>query len=271
MDIAPAGGERGRDAAGVDLERGRGAALRHARIRHVRPRGPGPGRGTPRPARRGGGRARVRHRHRPGGRPALAAGNSRHGHRTVAAHGGATAHQGRRVDDPRDHRRHGDDIGPGRLHPGLPRLQHDLQPADPGRAGRVLSQRRPPPRPGRPLRGRTLGTGTARAPAGPHRHRLAVRARLHRSGHLRRPAPARRVAPLPLRRHHPGPPVPQSAPLHLARRTRPHGSTGRLPARSQTRGLARHPVHRRVPLARLRVPRPTGPAARPGGGGAAVR
>ena len=37
-------------------------------------------------------------------------------------------------------------VAPGKYTPRLPRLQHDLQPAHPGRAGRVLPQRGPPPR-----------------------------------------------------------------------------------------------------------------------------
>ena len=46
---------------------------------------------------------------------------------------------------------------PGDVHARLPRLQHHLQPADPGRAGRVLPKRGSPPHTGRPLRDRAVG------------------------------------------------------------------------------------------------------------------
>ena len=72
--------------------------------------------------------------------------------------------EGRRSDDPGGRRRHGDGaVAPGDVHARLPRLQHDLQPAHPGRAGRVLPQRRPPPRAGRAVRDRALGARTAQA------------------------------------------------------------------------------------------------------------
>ena len=69
--------------------------------------------------------------------------------------------------DPGRRRRHGHRPRTGRVHAGLPRLQHDLEPADPGRAGRLLPERRAAPRTRRPLRHRAVGAGAAQAPAGP--------------------------------------------------------------------------------------------------------
>ncbi|WP_239312063.1 class I SAM-dependent methyltransferase [Plantactinospora mayteni] len=45
----------------------------------------------------------------------------------------------------------------GEVHPRLPRLQHDLQPAHPDRAGRVLPQRRPSPTARWSVRHRAMG------------------------------------------------------------------------------------------------------------------
>ena len=94
------------------------------------------------------------------------------------------------------------DRGAGRVHAGLPRLQHHLQPADPGRAGRVLPQRRPPPRARRPLRRSSSGCPSCASSRRAAGHGLHQRARLHRAGHLRRAAPAGRLAPLHVRRGH---------------------------------------------------------------------
>ena len=117
------------------------------------------------------------------GRVGRAAGRARgpgHRHRAVPPDGRPAAHQGRRGRDPGGRRRHGDRTRARRVHARLSRLQHDLQPAHPGRAGRVLPQRRPPPEPGRPLRDRAVGARAAHAPAGSRGHGLARRARLHR-------------------------------------------------------------------------------------------
>jgi SAM-dependent methyltransferase len=53
-------------------------------------------------------------------------------------------------------------------------------------------------------------------PPGSAGHSLLVRSRLHRPGHVRRPAPAGRVASLPLRRERTGAALPEYTPLHLA-------------------------------------------------------
>ena len=83
------------------------------------------------------------------------------------------AHQGRRGHDPGGRRRHGHRAGAGRVHAGLPRLQHDLEPADPGRAGRLLPQRGAAPHARRPFRHRAVGAGAAQAAAGAAGHGLA--------------------------------------------------------------------------------------------------
>ena len=54
----------------------------------------------------------------------------------------------------RHDRRHGHDAGRRLVPPRLSRVQHDRQPDDPGRTGRVLPQRRGAPRAGRALRDR---------------------------------------------------------------------------------------------------------------------
>lgn len=62
-------------------------------------------------------------------------------HRTVRAHGSGAAAQDRRP-PPGSHRGHGHRGRFRWVHPGLPRLRHHREPADAGRAGRVLPQRR---------------------------------------------------------------------------------------------------------------------------------
>lgn len=64
------------------------------------------------------------------------------------------AREGRRADPSRGARRHGDDARRRPLPARLPRLQHDLEPAGPGRPGRVLPQRVRAPRARRPVRRR---------------------------------------------------------------------------------------------------------------------
>ena len=89
-----------------------------------------------------------------------------------------------------------------RVHAGLPRLQHHLQPAHPGRAGRVLPQRGPAPHPRRPVRDRALGAGAAPAPARVSRHGLHTEPGYIGLDTYDVLQPARRLAPLPLRRRH---------------------------------------------------------------------
>ena len=65
-------------------------------------------------------------------------------------------------------------------------------------------------------------------PPGVRGHRLAQRARLHRPRHLRRPAPAGGLAPLPFRRRAAQAELGRiAAPVHLAGGARPHGAAGR--------------------------------------------
>ena len=100
---------------------------------------------------------RARHRNRPRGRPAGQTRRAGDRHRAVASDDRPAADKGRRGDDPGDRRRHGDCRRPGEIHARLPRLQHDLQPAYPGRAGRVLPQCRPAPDPRWPVRRSSSG------------------------------------------------------------------------------------------------------------------
>ena len=58
------------------------------------------------------------------------------------------ANESRRSGDTGSDWRYGDCPRSGRVHARLPRLQHDLQPAEPSRAGCLFSQRRPSPLPG---------------------------------------------------------------------------------------------------------------------------
>ena len=81
-------------------------------------------------------------------------------------------------------------VAPGRVLPRLPGLQHDLQPADPGRAGRVLPQRGPAPRARWPVRDRAVGARAAEAAAGSAGHGVAVRDGYIGLDTVRRPEPA---------------------------------------------------------------------------------
>ncbi len=75
--------------------------------------------------------------------------------------GRATARQARWRPDRRHDRRLRRGAGPRHVPPDLRRLQHAVQPADPGRPGALLRERRRPSRRRRLLRGRG---GLARAP-----------------------------------------------------------------------------------------------------------
>ena len=143
-----------------------------------------------------------------------------------------------------------------RVHARLPRLQHDLQPADPGRAGRVLPQRRPPPR------ARAAGSSSscgcpscarsrraARPPSGtasPATSLLDTYDVLHQQV---------RVAPLHVRRRAGRPQLGRSphryiwpAELDLM------APAGRVRAGEPARRLVRRGVHRRLPVARVGLP-----------------
>ena len=80
------------------------------------------------------------------------------------------------------------------------------------------------------------------------------RAGLPARGHLRRPAPARRLAPRPLRREPAGPSRAQPAPVRLAGRAGPDGPAGGLRAGVAARRLVGCGVHRDLGLARLGLP-----------------
>ena len=68
---------------------------------------------------------------------------------------------------------------PGRVLARLRRVEQHRQPADPGRAGRLLPQRGPAPRAGRPLRHRAVGARHPALPAGPGRRAVPRRASSH--------------------------------------------------------------------------------------------
>ena len=99
-----------------------------------------PGRRLPRRARRWR-RARVRNRHRsPRTAPPRAGARARD--RTVTGDGGATGDEAGCGRHRRDDRRLRARDGRRDLHARLPRSQHDHEPDDAGRTGRVLPQRR---------------------------------------------------------------------------------------------------------------------------------
>ena len=174
-------------AAGGDLGRRHGPALRHPRHRHVRAGGAG---SDGRPAGRAGRRrpgAGVRDRHRPGRRPA---GRARRPVSGIELSRPMVGQLRTKVDEATIPVVVGDMATagrPGRVHARVPGVQHHLQPADPGGAGRLLPQRGPAPLPRRPVRHRAVGARAAHPPTGAGGHGLARRARLHRPGHLRRP------------------------------------------------------------------------------------
>ena len=165
--------------------------------------------------------------------------------RAVGGHGGGAGGQGlrpRRVGRRHGHGRHRAD-----LRARLPGLQHDLQPGDPGRAGRVLRERRAPPRRGRRLRGG--GGGAERvaaerllraAGAGGGRRRDARRLHLRprHAGARREPRAHRRV------RHALRPDL---VPAGVAHRARPHGPAGRAAARRALGRVAAAALHRARP------------------------
>ena len=99
-------------------------------------------------------------------RPSDPARRTRHRHRAVPPDGRPAPHQGRRGQHPGGRGRHGHRPCAGRVHAGLPRVQHDLQPADPGRAGRVLPERGASPHTWWPLRHRALVPELRRLPPG---------------------------------------------------------------------------------------------------------
>ena len=81
----------------------------------------------------------------------------------------------------------------------LPRLQHDHEPDDAGRAGRLLPERRRAPRAGRLLRDRGRRPGSAAAAARRDRSgRFDVSATTPRLRRVRRREPGPDLAPLPL-------------------------------------------------------------------------
>jgi hypothetical protein len=91
---------------------------------------------------------------------------ARRGHRPLAGHGRAAPEETRRR---RHSRRAGGlrhDVGRPAVLDRLPRLQHDHEPDVPGRAGRVLPERRGAPRTGRALRDRGRGSRPAAATHG---------------------------------------------------------------------------------------------------------
>ena len=188
--------------------------------------------------------------------PLAERGRARHRHRAVRADGRAAAHA--RSDEAAIPVVAGDMAttpGAGRVLAGLPRLQHHLQPADPGRAGRLLPQRRPAPRPRRPVRHRAVGAAScARCRPGsrprcwpPSRATSGWTPTTCCTSRSSRTTSGSATAPA-------GPAVPQPAPLHLAGRAGPDGPAGRVRAGDPARGLVRRRVHRRVPLARLGLP-----------------
>ena len=168
---------------------------------HVRAGGPRPDGRLPGRARRRRCRARDGHRHRAGRDPPGRARRPGRRHRAVAADGGRAAPQA--GGHPRRGGRHGHDPRHRRLHPRLRRLEQHRQRAHAGRAGRVLPQRCPPPRPGRPLRGRAGGARHPALPARPGRGAVPRRASPRRVRHLRHDHAAGHVPPLPpARRRH---------------------------------------------------------------------
>jgi len=243
---------------GRRVGRGDGPRLRHAGLRHVRPGDPGAGGRPPRRPRQRRTRARAGHRDRSRRDPARRGGRAGAGHRTLAGDARSAPGEGRRAAAPGGARRHGDRARPERLHPRVPRLQLDLVPAHPGRAGRLRPQRRPAPRAGRALRGRAVRARPPVAATGQDRRGVRRRAGLPRDRHLGRGDAAPRLPPRPVRpgrRRRAGRArVPQPAPLRLAVRARPHGPTRGPGPRVAPRRLDRRAVHRDLHLPRLGVP-----------------
>ena len=111
-------------------------------------------------------RPRARRRHRSDRAAAQPRGVPRPRDRPVAGDGRAGCGRSPAADHRRDDRRLRHDHGRRDVPARLPRLQHDHEPDDAGRAGRVLPQRRRAPRARRLLRDRGRGPGAAAAPAG---------------------------------------------------------------------------------------------------------
>src|SRR5919106_40050 len=85
--------------------------------------------------------------------------------RIAARYDADAASEAGRRGDRGDDRRLRDDAGRRNVPAGLPRLQHDHEPDDPGRAGRVLPQRRLTPRARRTIRRRGRRARSAAPPA----------------------------------------------------------------------------------------------------------
>ena len=164
---------------------------------HVRPRGRRPHGRLPRGSRRERSRARAGDRHGANRAAARAARRPRARHRPLGGDGRAAAGEaGRRGDRRHDRRLRHDASSKGRLLARLPRLQHDHEPDDAGRAGGVLPERRRAPRAGWVLRDRGGSPGAPAASARrdlPAVHRHPDEARLRRVRH-RSAGP--RLAPL---------------------------------------------------------------------------
>ena len=155
-----------------------------------------PSRRLPRRARRRRTRARARDRHRPDRAPARAARRAGARDRPVAGDGRAAAGQAGRRGDRRHDRRLRDDDRRRDVLARLPRLQHDHEPDDAGRAGRVLPQRRRAPRARRPLRDRGRRPRPPAAAAGRDRPRLPRQRDALGDRRVRRREPGPRLAPL---------------------------------------------------------------------------
>ena len=132
-----------------------------------------------RPPRRDGPCARARDRHRAHRVAARGARRPGRRDRRLRGDGGAPPREARRRGDRGRDRRLRHDPRARRVRGRLPRLQHDLQPRDPGRAGRVLRERRRAPRTGRDA---SSSRRTSRSCSGSHRARRSSRSAPTRAG-----------------------------------------------------------------------------------------
>ena len=125
------------------------------------------------------------------------------------------------------------------------------QPPHPGRAGRVLPQRRSPPDPRRALRHRGRGAFAEETPAGPGGGALRPLRVTPRLRHVRLGHPAGDFTPLhaPGRRHLSTGDA--QLPLRLAQRTRPHGPARRDGTRGPVCRVVPRALHRRQRVARV--------------------